>query len=83
MMSVVNFPQEYWKYPNLDFFMLEDYDYLINNEMDKHDEALSFIQTNLAYPESEIHYFSGFVLDQSKNYVWNRTNFKKMLNYAE
>jgi len=72
MMSVVNFPQEYWKYPNLDFFMLEDYDYLINNEMDKHDEALSFIQTNLAYPESEIHYFSGFVLDQSKNYVWNR-----------
>lgn len=28
MMNIANFPIEQWKSPNLDFFMIEDYDYL-------------------------------------------------------
>lgn len=44
MMTIVNFPQEYWQYPNLDFFMIEDYDYLIFDQMDKHLETLTFAQ---------------------------------------
>ncbi|MHB8131614.1 MAG: non-contractile tail sheath protein, partial [Mobilitalea sp.] len=74
MMSIVNFPKDQWKYPNLDFFMLEDYDYLIENKMDKHMDALTFVQKNLGYPENKIHYFSGFVLNEQNNNVWNNIN---------
>jgi|GEM_PF-3227453 len=74
MMSIVNFPKEHWKYPNLDFFMLEDYDYLIDNKMDKHNDALTFVQKNLGYPEEKIHYFSGFVLNEQYKNVWNNVN---------
>lgn len=74
MMSIVNLPAEYWSYPNLDFFMLEDYDYLIDDHMWKHRDALNFVQNNLAYPPSLIHYFAGFVLDSSKLGVWKNIN---------
>ena len=74
MMSIVNFPKDQWKYPNLDFFMLEDYDYLIENKMDKHNDALTFVQKNLGYPENKIQYFSGFVLNSQYEDVWNNIN---------
>lgn len=74
MMSIVNLPAEYWAYPNLDFFMLEDYDYLIDNHMWKHRDAINFVQNNLAYPVSLIHYFAGFVLNSSKLGVWKNIN---------
>ena len=50
--------------------MLEDYDYLIDNHMWKHRDAINFVQNNLAYPPSLIHYFAGFVLNSSKIGVW-------------
>lgn len=59
MMSKVNFPVEQWKSPNLDFFMIEDYDYLIANNMEKHRQALTVAQRKLNYPASQIHYLSG------------------------
>ena len=74
MMSIVNLPVSYWAYPNLDFFMLEDYDYLIDGHMWKHYEAINFVQNNLAYPTSLIHYFAGFVLNSSKLAVWQNIN---------
>lgn len=74
MMSIVNFPKDHWKSPNLDFFMLEDYDYLIDGHMDKHDNALSFVQENLGYPVDKIHYFAGFVLDSQHQNVWRNIN---------
>lgn len=74
MMSIVNLPVSYWAYPNLDFFMLEDYDYLIDGHMWKHYEAINFVQSNLAYPTSLIHYFAGFVLNSSKLAVWQNIN---------
>ena len=74
MMGIVNLPAEYWIYPNLDFFMLEDYDYLIDNHMWKHRDAINFVQNNLAYPPPLIHYFAGFVLNSSHNAVWKNIN---------
>ena len=74
MMGIVNLPAEYWIYPNLDFFMLEDYDYLIDSHMWKHRDAINFVQNNLAYPPSLIHYFAGFVLNSSKLGVWKNIN---------
>ncbi|WP_086270731.1 FN3 associated domain-containing protein [Enterococcus sp. 5B7_DIV0075] len=73
MMGMVNFPKVEWAYPNLDFFMLEDYDYLIKNQMREHQDVLEFIQNNLGYPSEKIHYFTGFVLDPEKDaHVWKR-----------
>ncbi|MED0872762.1 chitobiase/beta-hexosaminidase C-terminal domain-containing protein [Bacillus mobilis] len=74
MMSMVNFPKKQWKYPNLDFFMIEDYDYLIDNHMDKHKETLNFAQENLGYPSGKVHYFSGFVLNKDQQHVWKNIN---------
>jgi len=74
MMSIVNFPKKQWKYPNLDFFMIEDYDYLIDGHMDKHKETLKFAQENLGYPKEKIHYFSGFVLNKEQQHVWKNIN---------
>lgn len=71
MMSIVNFPKEQWKYPNLDFFMLEDYDYLIADKMSKHDEVLTFVQKNLGYNANSIHYLAGFVNDKKDAYIWD------------
>ena len=74
MMSIVNFPKKQWKYPNLDFFIIEDYDYLIDGHMDKHKETLKFAQENLGYPKEKIHYFSGFVLNKEQQHVWKNIN---------
>ncbi|MHA3065528.1 chitobiase/beta-hexosaminidase C-terminal domain-containing protein [Lacticaseibacillus saniviri] len=70
MMGMVNFPKVQWAYPNLDFFMLEDYDYLIFNQIRNHREVLNFVQNNLGYPSDKIHYFAGFVLDKDHSKVW-------------
>lgn len=70
MMSIVNTPEQ-WKYPNLDFFMLEDYDYLIDNKWDKHFETLDYVQENFGYSSDKIDYLCGFVLNENYGYVWN------------
>ncbi|MBP1999096.1 hypothetical protein J2Z69_000115 [Paenibacillus shirakamiensis] len=74
MMGIVNFPKEQWKYPNLDFVMFEDYDYIIDNRMDQHLQTLDLIQSNLNYPSNKIHYITGFVKDPNKSEIWNRMN---------
>lgn len=74
MMSIVNFPKKHWRYPNLDFFMLEDYDYLIYDQMQKHSKSMIFVQSQLNYPPELIHYFAGFVLDQDHLGIWNNIN---------
>ncbi|MEX1574763.1 hypothetical protein AB3I68_05110 [Enterococcus sp. C22] len=77
MMGMVNFPKEEWAYPNLDFLMLEDYDYLIKNQMREHHEVLDFVQNNLGYPSEKIHYFCGFVNKPTDYGVW--TNIQQAL----
>ncbi|MCP1133618.1 chitobiase/beta-hexosaminidase C-terminal domain-containing protein [Paenibacillus polysaccharolyticus] len=74
MMSIVNFPYKQWKYPNLDFFMLEDYDYLIYDQKDKHIKSLTYVQSHLKYPVELIHYFAGFVNDIEHLGVWDNIN---------
>jgi hypothetical protein len=59
MMNIVNFPVEQWKSPNLDFFMIEDYDYLIDNNMEKHRQAMTIAQRKLNYPAEKIQYLAG------------------------
>lgn len=70
MMREVNFPIDSFKYPNLDFIMIEDYDYLINNELEKHKNTLSIASDILGYPPSRTHYFVGFDLTSKNDLVW-------------
>lgn len=64
MIQIVNFPQEYWKNIdsklNLDVFQVEDYDYLIFNEMNKHSIIYDFAWQYLQYQSHRTHYFAGF-----------------------
>ncbi|WP_436836463.1 non-contractile tail sheath protein [Paenibacillus tritici] len=69
MMGIVNFPIEQWKSPNLDFFMIEDYDYLIANNMEKHRQALTVAQRKLGYGPGQIHYLSG-ADSTNNNAIW-------------
>lgn len=64
MMRVVNFPQEYWRNTdlnlNLDFFQIEDYDYLIFNQEAEHLKVYDFVWEYLRYQFHRTHYFAGF-----------------------
>nr|MDU9047091.1 hypothetical protein [Candidatus Electrothrix aestuarii] len=88
MMQIVNFPKKHWSYQNsleyaLDFFQVEDYDYLIqmaefeDSDPEKfewfkqqHDKMYDFTSTVLGYPNEKVHYFSGFVLSPEKQNIW-------------
>ena len=71
---IVNFPKDNWKYPNLDFIQIEDYDWVIQ-ENDNHQLIYSFAQDYLGYPVSQIEYFSGFCWI---NYLIQKTEQSKM-----
>ncbi len=62
MMTAANFPQSYWQSPNLDFFELEDYDWVINGSP-CHKLTYALAQNLLGYSPEQTHYFAGFVLN--------------------
>ena len=66
MMREVNFPKEYWENigsrEKLDFFMIEDYDWVIDNDP-MHETVYGFVWKNLKYQWYRTHYFAGFVLN--------------------
>lgn len=87
MMQMVNFPQEYWKnIANnlyLDFFQIEDYDYLLFNQVTEHAGIYNFVWNYLQYQFHRTHYFAGFypseeILEAWPNVVtdglWDRIN---------
>ncbi|WP_213997266.1 non-contractile tail sheath protein [Tepidanaerobacter syntrophicus] len=87
MMQIVNFPQEYWKNVAnnlyLDFFQIEDYDYLLFNQVTEHAQIYDFVWNYLQYQFHRTHYFAGFyptqeILDAWPNVVtdglWDRIN---------
>lgn len=64
MMRIVNFPQEYWRNEdlnlNLDFFQIEDYDYLIFRQEKEHAAVYEFVWEYLRYQAPRTQYFAGF-----------------------
>ncbi|HOE20981.1 MAG TPA: hypothetical protein PKJ69_08485 [Spirochaetota bacterium] len=66
MMRIVNFPVNNWKNTGhdtkLDFFMIEDYDWVIDNDP-MHNIVYNFTWENLKYQWFRTHYFAGFVLN--------------------
>lgn len=66
MMAKVNFPKPEWRKDGegreLDFFQIEDYDYLIAGDWDKNEEIYDFTLKQLGYQHSQTQYFVGFSL---------------------
>ncbi|MCK5424798.1 MAG: DUF2460 domain-containing protein [Emcibacter sp.] len=57
-----NFPSSHWQYPAFDFFQIEDYDFVLNEEWGKRTSAIATIDQTLSYPRAKTHYFAGFNL---------------------
>lgn len=61
--SIINYPVEQYKYPNLDFIQTETYDWLIVGEFDKALRGFTSAIDELEYPPDLVHYLAGFVPD--------------------
>lgn len=60
-LQTVNAPFEYWKYPELDFIQIEDYDW-VTSDNSLHKEVFGQAWEDMGYPFAKQHYFAGFVL---------------------
>ncbi len=73
-LRIINFPINYWIYPNYDFVQIEDYDWIINGELDLLPLTLEAATVKLGYPLSVVHYFIGFVNSAYQTWVWASCN---------
>lgn len=74
MLPIINFPKAEWVYPNYDFVQIEDYDWIINGELDLLPLTLQAATVELNYPLSVVHYFVGFVNTARETWVWPNVN---------
>lgn len=86
-MRIVNVPIEHWKYPQLDYIQIEDYDWIIHSHMDKHKEVYSFAYSFFGYQEHLTEYFAGFALqgqEASSSALWERIHnaARKAVSYG-
>lgn len=72
--SKINFPVNDWKYPNYDFMQIEDYDWIINGELDKLPLTRQAAVDTLLYPIGLVDYFVGFVLFGDHTWIWPNIN---------
>ncbi|OTG79752.1 hypothetical protein B9T33_11485 [Acinetobacter sp. ANC 5054] len=69
--SIVNYPVDQYKYPNLDFIQTETYDWLIVGEFDKALRGFTSAIDELGYPAHLVHYLLGFVPDNFLGQIVN------------
>lgn len=74
MLPIINFPESEWVYPNYDFMQIEDYDWIINGELDLLPLTFEAATVRLGYPIEVVHYFLGFVLNAYERWVWANVN---------
>jgi len=67
---LVNFPIEYWKAPNYDFVQIEDYDWIIDGNLDLVPKTFDAATDTLGYPRSVVHYFTGFIQLAQDYHIW-------------
>lgn len=73
MLPIINFPKEYWRYPEYDFMQIEDYDWLIESRLDLNPLTFDAAEV-LDYPIELVDYFLGFVLTPQEKWVWPNMN---------
>jgi hypothetical protein len=59
IMAVTNWPEADYAYPNFDYFMVEDYEWVSAGAWDLHAQALALPVDTLGYPKELTHYFLG------------------------
>lgn len=69
-LTLLNFPEEDWKYPNYSFIQIEDYDWLIDGKMDLNHLTFEAAVEMLEYPVEVVEYFVGFVQYPTQKWVW-------------
>lgn len=74
MLPIINFPESEWVYPNYDFVQIEDYDWIINGQLDLLPLTLEAATVKLGYPLDVVHYFVGFVNTARETWVWPNVN---------
>lgn len=70
MLHTANFPETAWAYPAFDFLQVEDYDYVVAGDWQRHRDGLSAVAGALGYGPADSHYFSGFNLLPDMPQVW-------------
>lgn len=60
ILEVLNIPVNEWKYPNMDWCQLEDYDWVTSGKTDDMRFTYKLGTQTLGYPMSKIHYMSGY-----------------------
>lgn len=65
IMQTINYPVDHYRYPNLDFFMTEAYDWLITAQVYLAETAITRPIQELGYAADKLHYLAGFVPDSS------------------
>ncbi|CUS06478.1 hypothetical protein FDJ62_gp17 [Acinetobacter phage Loki] len=73
-LRIINFPINYWIYPNYDFVQIEDYDWIINGELELLPLTIEAAVDRLGYPLDVVHYFIGFVNSAYQTWVWASMN---------
>lgn len=66
----MNFPITQWKYPAYDFVQIEDYDWIIEGNVDRVPLTFQAATEVLNYPLDVVHYFLGFVLVPEDGHIW-------------
>lgn len=61
--SIINYPVDQYKYPNLDFIQTETYDWLVVGDFNKALRGFTSALDELGYPPDKVHYLLGFVPD--------------------
>ncbi|MCU4576989.1 phage capsid protein [Acinetobacter courvalinii] len=66
LVTDINYPREYYAYPNFDYLMTEAYDWILEARLGLAHQAVAEIPTqDLSYPEDKVAYLAGFVPDSS------------------
>ena len=75
IISVVNYLKTQWARPALDFFEVEDYDWVIDGSP-QHAQAYTLALKDLKYSLKETHYFAGYVENAAplSSSIWQDVN---------
>lgn len=71
----VNLPVDQYKFPNLDFFQTEAYDWLIEGDLRSPVLAYTYASGVLGYPNDKIEYLAGFAPEfpvENRSTIWAR-----------
>ena len=75
LLTSINYPQEYYRYPNFDYIIVEAYDWILENNLKQaHRTIMEVALDELAYPSDKTAYLAGFVPPENLTYLYGFNN---------